>query len=111
MLSAYSPASSLLFGKLNSPLSLLTTLTVTMPRLALITTPSMAPSSAEETLPVSAAGDCASASATAKTANAKIAAASVDHILISILLSLEQYRARSLWPRSRIHGGRRERPV
>ncbi len=56
MLSVYSPGPSFAAGKLNSPLSLLTTLTVTMPFLARMTTPSIRPSSAEETLPVSAAG-------------------------------------------------------
>ena len=42
-------------GKENSPLALLTTLTVRMPFLALTTTPSMAASFAAETLPASSA--------------------------------------------------------
>src|SRR5437016_4645231 len=65
MVTAYLPGSSLSFGKLYWPWALLTTETVMVEpvRLALTITPSIAPSSAEATLPVSAEGEefCAAA--------------------------------------------------
>src|SRR5258706_12408511 len=66
MVTAYVPGPSRSFGKLYSPRALRTTETVMVEpaRLALTSPPSIAPSSAELTLPVSAEGDafCAVAS-------------------------------------------------
>src|SRR5215216_812736 len=59
VLSAYSPGSSRVAGKLKRPLSSVATLTVMVEPafLALTTTPSMRPSLADDTVPASAAGD------------------------------------------------------
>src|SRR5204863_71915 len=78
----YLPGSSLLVGKLKLPLSSLTTeMVIVLPSfLALTTTPSMAPSSAEVTWPVSAAPDCASREVGASNASGTIAVAASNNL-------------------------------
>ena len=68
----YLPGSSLPAGKLNWPLSFVTTVVVTVEPsfLALTSTPSIAPSSVEETLPLSV---CACAPAMPATVNIVVA--------------------------------------
>src|SRR5262245_47472958 len=65
MVIVYLPASSLPAGKLNSPFSLVTTVWVMVEPsfLALTRTPSIRPSSAEDTLPLSGEPVCACATA------------------------------------------------
>src|SRR5437764_9407242 len=78
----YLPASSLLAGKEKLPLSSLTTVMVIVEPsfFALTSTPSMAPSSAEVTWPVSAAPDCASRGVGASNASGTIAVAASNNL-------------------------------
>src|SRR5262249_61938159 len=93
MLSAYSPGPSLVAGKLNSPFSLLTTLTVTMPFLALITTPSIAPSAAEVTVPVRAV--CAWAGAAAAWQSMAANAVAAIRVIVLGRMAFLRWKARA----------------
>src|SRR5262249_33842649 len=93
MLSAYSPGPSLVAGKLNSPFSLLTTLTVTMPFLALITTPSIAPSAAEVTVPVRAV--CAWAGAAAAWQSMAANAVATIRVIVLGRMAFLRWKARA----------------
>src|SRR5262249_450947 len=103
MLSAYSPGPGFVAGKLNSPFSLLTTLTVTMPFLALITTPSIAPSAAEVTVPVRAV--CAWAGAAAAWQSMAANAVAAIRVIVLGRMAFLRWKARA----SGGGGGRRGR--
>ena len=82
-------------GKLNSPLALLTTVVVTVDPsfLALTRTPSIRPSSVEETLPLSATAVCACAPTVKRPASRPARLTVVRSVLDCIFLSLSRLPA------------------
>src|SRR3954462_5016362 len=93
VVSAYWPGSSRVAGKLKRPSCCVATLTVTVEpaRFALTTTPSIGPSLADDTVPVSAAGDwlCARLLVAGHTDKVKASAAVANNnVLLSIAISV-----------------------